>query len=241
MSSILKALEKAEESHSTRRNGGDGGLIRARKQRPTWVMPVAVLCGAAVATLVTFAAMGGFSRQPQVAAVAQLAPVPAVAAKTAPVIVAPLNPVTELPAVMPAQALPSQPLPSQPVGALVAPSPKVPQLPVLQGKAVRSATVPVPHPASAQRVPVQAAPVQAAPVQAASEPEVAPAHAGPVLKVTGIAWQNNGESSFAVVNGRAVLQGGMVDGFKVMEIHHDMVRFSGSSGTIDVPMGDENN
>jgi general secretion pathway protein B len=251
MSSILKALEKAEESHSTRRNGGDGGLIRARKQRPTWVMPVAVLCGAAVATLVTFAAMGGFSRQAQPAPVAQVAQVPAVGAKTAPVIVAPLNPVTELPAVMPEQALPnqtlpsqmlpSQMLPSQPAGVLVAPSPKVPPLPALQGKAVRSAAVPVPHPAAAQRAPVQAAPVQAAPAQAASEPEVAPAHTGPVLKVTGIAWQNNGESSFAVVNGRAVLQGGMVDGFKVMEIHHDMVRFSGSGGTIDVPLGDENN
>jgi general secretion pathway protein B len=241
MSSILKALEKAEESHSTRRSGGDGGLIRARKQRPTWVMPVAVLCGAAVATLVTFAAMGGFSRQAQPAPVAQVAQVPAVGAKTAPVIVAPLNPVTELPAVMPQQPLPSQTLPSQPAGVSVAPSAKVPPLPALQGKTVRSAAIPVPHPAAAQRVPVQAAPVQAAPAQAASEPEVAPAHTGPVLKVTGIAWQNNGESSFAVVNGRAVLQGGMVDGFKVMEIHHDMVRFSGSGGTIDVPLGDENN
>jgi general secretion pathway protein B len=226
MSSILKALEKAEESHSTRRNGGDSGLIRTRTHRPSWVMPAAVLCGAVVATLVTFAAMGGFSRQAPVAQV-PVAQVPAVVAKTGPVVVAPLNPVIELPA-----ALPEQTPASQSAGALVLPGPKVAPLPALTGKAARHAMVPMPHPAS----------VQPSPAQTTPEPEATAAEkAAPALRVTGIAWQNNGESSFAVVNGKAVLQGGMVDGFKVMEIHHDMVRFSGSSGTIDVPLGGEEN
>jgi len=221
MSSILKALEKAEESHSTRRNGGDSGLIRTRTHRPSWVMPAAVLCGAVVAALVTFAAMGGFSRQ------APVAQVPAVVAKTGPVVVAPINPVIELPAAL------SEQTPASPsAGALVLPSPKVAPLPALTGKAARHAMVPMPHPAS----------VQPSPAQTAPEPEAAAAEkAAPALRVTGIAWQNNGESSFAVVNGKAVLQGGVVDGFKVMEIHHDMVRFSGSSGTIDVPLGGEEN
>jgi general secretion pathway protein B len=80
-------------------------------------------------------------------------------------------------------------------------------------------------------------PAQANPVPAAA-PAVAAVPVHPEPKVSGVAYQNNG-SSFAVVNGRAVLQGGTVDGFKVLEIHQDRVRFSGSNGTFEVPVGDD--
>jgi general secretion pathway protein B len=265
MSSILKALEKAEESNS-KRPAGESGLIRSRRHRPTWVMPVAVFCGAAVATLATYAAMGGFSRH------APVASAPAVVAKAATVVVAPLNPVVETPAAAPAQTLPAEPAGATPApiqqavpvvnpapsGATkavslsppkIAPlvSPKAAPLPSLRagslgnpkvaaqpiGKARAIAKVAAPQPVSVQPAAVQVAP---APVTA---PVVAPAPALPELKVSGIAWQGKGESSFAVVNGRAVLQGATVDGFKVLEIHQDVVKFSNGQKTFEVPLGEE--
>jgi len=283
MSSILKALEKAEQSNSTRRGGVDSGLLRTRNSRPSWVLPAAVLAGGAVAALLTYAAMGGFSRP------APLARASAPIARTAPVVVAPLHPSSEAPAGQ-VQAAPLDPAanpqqspawtatipgaasspdaaagqpqaspgaapatPQQeaanPAALLIpksAPARKVAALPktlplsALPGKASRSAAVARPQPAAAIAAPAQAAPapVKAAEPAAAESAAPPPAPAAPALKVTGIAWQNKGESSFAVVNGRAVLQGATVDGYKVLEIHHDMVRFSGKQGTIDVPLGE---
>jgi general secretion pathway protein B len=179
--------------------------------------------------LVTFAAMGGFSRH------APAAQVPAVVAMTAPAVVAPYYPVTQMPAAKPAQA-PS----SEPTGASAVPKPRAKPLPTFPAKAGRAAKVPAPHPASGHPSPVHAAPVQASPLPEAAA-AVAPAQTRQELRVTGIAWQNNGESSFAVVNGRAVTKGGTVDGFKVVEIHQDTVRFSGSGGSFDVPLGETNN
>ena len=261
MSSILKALEKAEESNGSKRMAGDSDLIRSRKSRPTWVMPVSVLCGAAAATLATFAIMGGFSRH---APVAQL---PVAVTRSAPSVVTPLNPVTEAPVPVPSA-------PVEPAGVTSAPGPKAAPAENLKESAVlNSKAAPVLKPAAAaplvlkpavlvgphavspaagkaraaapQQAAVRLAPVRMAPAQPATvvavkpAPVASPAPAPPELKVSGIAWQSNGESSFAVVNGRAVLQGATVDGFKVLEIRPDMVRFSGSSGNIDVPLGDD--
>ena len=284
MSSILKALEKAEESNSTRRAPSDDGLIRSRKSRPAWIMPGAVLCAAVLATLATFTAMGGFSRHTP--------PVPAPLARgAAPVAVAPANPVNEAPATTVVQSLPVVP-----EGAPVMPAPKAaPLVPQLPAPAAAPKAAPLAAVKAAPIARVKAAPVasvKAAPVaslkaaavahqkvaplaslnavplparkvpaaasrQAAAQPapqqikttQVTPVAAAPVapapgparpeLKVSGIAWQNSGASSFAVVNGRAVLQGSMVDGYKVQEIRHDAVRFSGSGGTFEVPLGDD--
>ena len=245
MSSILKALEKVEESNSTKRVAGDSALIRSRKSRPVWVMPVAVLCGAGVATLATFAAMGGFSRH------APVAQASLVVAKAAPVVVAPLNQVVETPVLAPEQAPPVDPallipgsksapvanLKGSPVAnpkAVAAVNPKA--VSRSTGKSAAASAAAVPGSASLQPASVQPAPAQAAPV---SQVVPAPAPARPELKVSGIVWQKNGESSFAVVNNRAVQQGGTVDGYKVLEIHHDMVRFSGRDGNVDVPLGDD--
>jgi general secretion pathway protein B len=216
MSSILKALEKVEESQSTRRSAGVNGLARGRERRPAWVVPAGVLGGAAVAALVTFAAMGGFSHRATPAA--QVTSV----AKSSSVLVAPLNPVTEVTA-------------SQPAAEVVVPQAKAltASFPALPVKSRRVAAV------SAAR-PLQAAPVKATPVPVAT-PEatapVAPEKASPEIRVTGIAWQKDSASSAAIVNGHPVQSGGMVDGYKVEEIFEDKVRFSGSNGKIDVQLG----
>jgi len=266
MSSILKALEKAEESNSTKRMAGDSDFIRSRKTRPTWVMPGAVLGTAVLAVLVTFAVMGGFSRP------APSAKLPVVVAKPAPapVAVAPVSTVIETPAIVPELAVPGRSATAAPV-VVPKTSPVISQItaakPVAKltsqpnGKAVpevnakgtsavnakvtspakaKIATLPVVK-AHAAATKVQAVPAQAAPAQAKVEaaPAVDPVPAHPEPKVSGIAWQNNGESSFAVVNGRAVLQGSTVDGFKILEIHQDSVKFSGSNGTFEVLLGGE--
>jgi len=274
MSSILKALEKAEESNSTKRMAGDSDLIRSRKSRPTWVLPGAVLGTAALAVLVTFAIMGGFSRP------APSAKLPVVVTKTAPApsVATPVNTVIETPAIVPEQAAPGGSVKAAPVPGPKAPlvsnrkaaakpeakvTPQVnakaaPQVnakaaPQVNAKAApqvsakvtsplksKTATLPVGK-AQAAVTKVQAVPAQTAPAQARVEaaPAVVPVPAHPEPKVSGIAWQSTGESSFAVVNGRAVLQGSTVDGFKVLEIHQDAVKFSGSNGTFEVLLGGE--
>jgi general secretion pathway protein B len=229
-------------------------------------MPAAVLCGAGLATLATFAAMGGFSRHTPAAAL------PVLAAKAAPVVVAPLNPVVETPAAPVEQAVSVEPagalqVPNQaiapawnqktapvanlqaapasnqdgaPAGNLkAAPVANLKPAPLLKAKAVplpavkpRAVTAAVPQAAYVHPSSLQSAPIQAAPL-------LAPAPVRPELKVSGIAWQNSGESSFAVVNGHAVLQGGMVDGFKVLEIRQDTVKFSGPDGNFEVPLGSD--
>jgi general secretion pathway protein B len=284
MSSILKALEKAEESNSTKRVAGDSDFIRSRKSRPSWVMPGAVLGTAGLAVLVTFAVMGGFSRPaPSVKVpVVVAAPTPA----PAPAVLAPVNTVIESPAVVPEQTPPGRsaralavpdpktsPVTSQKAGskpdAKVTSQVNAKAVPVVNAKAVpvvnakgtapvnvkgtlsinakvtpavksKIATLPAGK-SHAAAVKVPAVPVQSAASQARVEtaPAVAPVPAHPEPKVSGIAWQSNGESSFAVVNGRAVLQGSTVDGFKVLEIHQDAVKFSGSNGTFEVPLGGE--
>ena len=207
MSSILKALEKVEESQNPRRHGGAAGLARGRERRPAWVVPAWALGGAAVATVVTFAIMGGFSR-PTAPPVAQQVDK---LANSAPVAVAPLNP-----------------LPVTPASAPAAKSARLPSAAVAQPASVR--------PAVAQAAPAVATPAVATPAPDAT-PQVAPEKPRQEVRVTGIAWQREGESSVAMVNGRPVRQGGVVDGFKVEQIYEDSVRFSGINGSLTVPLG----
>ena len=234
MSSILKALEKVEESQNPRRHGGAAGLARGRERRPAWVVPAWALGGAAVATVVTFAIMGGFSR-PTAPPVAQQVDK---LANSAPVAVAPLNPLPVTPASAPVGT------PSAPVRqAATAPAPKA--LPTqASAPAARSARLPsaaVAQPASVRPAVAQAAPAVATPAVATpapdATPQVAPEKPRQEVRVTGIAWQREGESSVAMVNGRPVRQGGVVDGFKVEQIYEDSVRFSGINGSLTVPLG----
>lgn len=228
MSSILKALEKVEESHA-RRNAGASGLVRARERRAAWVVPAWALGGATVAALATFAVMGGFSRP--AAPVAQQVDA---AAKPAPVVVSPLVPGAEAPGAQPEEAGPNQaaevfavPIPK----VLPAPHPTSPPK-----KAVPVAAVAVTRPAPVHSSAAQAAPAMAIPVSEET-PQAIEEKPRQEIRVTGIAWQKDSASSLAMVNGRPVREGALVDGFKLEEILEDSVRFSGSNGKLTIPLG----
>jgi general secretion pathway protein B len=59
----------------------------------------------------------------------------------------------------------------------------------------------------------------------------------PVLKVTGIGWQKGNADRLAIVNGRAVSEGAVVEGARVEEIFPDRVRFSFNDKTFEIPLG----
>lgn len=233
MSSILKALEKAEEN-SSKRIAAEHDMIRARRARPVWVVPTAVIGGAAVAALVTFAAMGGFTRHSSPQSVSAPATPAANATAKAPAALA------VAPAPAPAVAAPAAPAAAAPAASAAPSAAKSAAAAPGAGKGVQTAKAPVhKQPAAAPQQPaaVQAAPIAPPAAPMAVAPVAAPTHAE--LKVSGVAWQGNGESSFAVVNGRGVLQGATVEGYKVLEIHPDRVRFQGSNGTFEVPVDEE--
>lgn len=214
MSSILKALEKVEDAQNQKRNPGAGGLGRKRERRPAWLIPAWSLGGAAVATLVTYSIMGGFGKSaPPAAQVVATAPRPA-AQPVAPVAKAA---VPAAPAVAPAVA------PAAPVKRVAAPVAVKPQQTRHQVKA---------------KAPVRKQQVAPAPKPAAKPQPSLKVPAPPQeIRVTGIAWQNDSQSSFAMVNGRPVRQGMVVDGYKVEQIFEDSVRFSGGKGPVTIPLG----
>jgi general secretion pathway protein B len=253
MSSILKALEKVEDAQNQRRNPGAGGLGRKRERRPAWVIPAWSLGGAAVATLVTYTIMGGFGKQaPPAAPVVAAAPQPAAQA------VAPAaKPVAPVAKAVPSPAsagiaAPAVPAPGKGPVKQIAPKheqarheaeapvrkQQVAATPIQPAKPAMKKPLPVKIPAPP--VPVRTATVHAAPVAApvAAPPRpVAGEKPNQEIRVTGIAWQNDSQSSFAMVNGRPVRQGAVVDGYKVEQILENSVRFSGAKGSFTVPLG----
>jgi general secretion pathway protein B len=66
-------------------------------------------------------------------------------------------------------------------------------------------------------------------------PEALPAP--PVLKVTGIGWQKDNADRLAIVNGKAVSEGAVVEGARVEEIFPDRVRFSFNDKAFEIPLG----
>ncbi|MBU5638217.1 hypothetical protein KOM00_15925 [Geomonas sp. Red69] len=271
MSSILKALEKVDESQRSRRPAGTGGLPKARGRRPAWLIPVWTLAGAAIATLATYALMGGFSRPAarvtpnSVDAVATAAPAAAVPAQAASAVgqqqaatavapehtsaaaaaapVAAVKPakVATKPALVPVAATApkqvAQPV-AKPVTQAAAKAATKPQIPArVAAKQLAQPSVMAKASAVAQPAVVQPAPAVAVPASAAPQP--VPQHKSrPDIRVTGIAWQNSSESSFAMVNGSPMRQGNSVNGYKIEQIYEDSVRFSNSKGnSLVVPLG----
>lgn len=263
MSSILKALEKVEDAQNPRRHGGAQGLARGRERRSAWLIPAWALGGATVAALATFAAMGGFSRNSSkvVQAKAEVPIVDAAAPQQARPSALPakqpksaksagtqkgtggaLQLATKSPtqakqagakkeAHLSAKEMEAHKRESQAHRKEQASSGHGGSGKESAAKGAKLPAVTAPRPAAVQVAPVIAAP--AAPVH----PEVAQEKPRQALRVTGIAWQNDGASSFAMVNGRPVRQGAVVDGMRVEQIHPDSVKFSGSNGSIVVPLG----
>lgn len=233
MSSILKALQKAEEEKAARRNAGPlaGDIGRVRQERgrkPRWLIPAAMAAVAAVAVLTTFALMGGFSRRKQEAS---------------------LQPANKV-AAPPAQSwpLPATPPATAPLAADNA-AMQPPNVQPGQGKnpGARIATVVTPQPRAATVAARAKTPVEIAVPAIKKEPEqqdlqttvahVSGKHADADFKVSGIAWQKESASRLAVVNGTAVTQGGVVDGARVEEILPDRVRLTLDKRSFEVLLG----
>ncbi len=227
MSSILKALQKAEEEKAARRNAGplaaDIGRIRPdRGRKPRWVMLAAMAAVAVVAVLATFTFMGGFSQRKRVAA------------QTATGNAAPSTQVQPVTVTIPVTT--SLPRPD----AVAVPSPKERSGPDKSPAAVilpqqHTAYLPAKTPA-ASAVPV----IGSEHARPARQTAVAPPsgqHTATDFKVTGIAWQKESASRIAVVNGASVVQGATVDGARVEEIFPDRVRLTMDNRSFDVPLG----
>lgn len=257
MSSILKALEKVDESQRPRRSA-NGGIGRGRERRPAWLLPAWTLGGAAVAALVTYTLMGGFARPTPVAekpARPAVAEVPAkvvqqpaaekqqpaqqhVAEPATQPVAAPVAKVAAKPA-QPVAKTSASPVVQSTVPALAAKpinTAKIAAVTTKQPAAVK-AVLPVQKSHPVSNVALQPAPVEAS-IASAATPEPAAQKSRPAIRVSGIAWQNSSEASFAMVNGRALRQGAVVEGYKIEQIYEDSVRFSNSKGnSLVVPLG----
>ncbi|TSK06112.1 MAG: hypothetical protein FPO08_14950 [Geobacter sp.] len=260
MSSILKALEKVDESQRPRR-AASGGIGRGRDRRPAWLLPAWTLGGASVAAIVTYALMGGFTRP---TTVAEKPASPAVAEAPAKVVQQPVaekqQPVQQQVAAPAAQpvAAPVVKVAAktvQPVAKTSAKPAVQSTVPALAAKPVHNGAKVAATPAATkqqaavkvtqplQRVrPVSNAALQPVSIEAAAVaavvPDPAPQKSRPAIRVSGIAWQNSSEASFAMVNGRAMRHGAVVEGYKLEQIYEDSVRFSNSKGnSLVVPLG----
>jgi general secretion pathway protein B len=220
MSSILEALKKLEEEKAARR--GTGGNIagkviaasRRGRQRPAWFVPAGMAAVAAVAVLITYAVMGGFSPRP-VGTAARKDPEPASVTVTVPAPHADTNDGMKDDASRTWLPVPGQ------------------------REAVSHAAATKPSAAAKHSSPSQAAPQESIPAQAASSPETAANAPPPELNVTGIAWQKDSASRLAVVNGVSLAEGGMIAGARVREIRPDRVLFSFNKKEFEVSLGKE--
>ena len=70
-------------------------------------------------------------------------------------------------------------------------------------------------------------------------PSVVAAQSLPEIRVTGIAWQKERGASAAIVNGRPVAEGEVVDGCRVEQIYQDKVSFANGSRKFDASLGGE--
>ncbi|ABQ25683.1 hypothetical protein [Geotalea uraniireducens] len=234
MSSILKALQKAEEEKAARRNAGPlaGDISRVRQERgrkPRWLIPAAMAAVAAVAVLTTFVLMGGFSQRKQETVSQPANNVAAPLSQSRPLSGTPTATAAPLAADnAAAQPLNVQPGPGKNPGAQVATvvSPR-PHAAVVAAKAKTPVESAVP---AIKKVPEQQDPqTTVAPVSGK--------HADADFKVSGIAWQKESASRLAVVNGTAVTQGGVVDGARVEAILPDRVRLTLDKRSFEVLLG----
>jgi general secretion pathway protein B len=217
MSSILEALKKLEDEKAARQSGAGhiaGKVVksgRRAKPRPKWILPAGMAAVVVIAVLATYIMMGGMSNRsgtPQPAPSVQSQPEPGIALQ--------------------GQAHPSAPatIPTATIHAgRKRPLPPLPST-TPAGEA--------PAPAAANRLPQgeAALPVKSVPPL---QPAAAPGH--PVLQVTGIGWQKDNANRMAIVNGRPVVVGNVVEGAKVEEILPDRVRFSINGRGLEIAVG----
>jgi general secretion pathway protein B len=218
MSSILEALKKLEDEKATRLIGAGniaGKVVKAgrrTKQQPRWLLPLGMVVVAAVAVVATYIVTLTSYRQE-------------------------LSAVSTQPEMVSTN---QQPVSTESRQMSVPPAP----MPSLPSTVVRDEPIP---PSPSIKVEKQARPINSQPRQPESEsrkaekpaepPQLAVPSGPPPLKVAGIAWQKGNAERMAIVNGRPVTEGTVVEGAKVEEIFPDRVRFSYDEKTFDIPLG----
>ena len=233
MSSILKALKKLEDEKSIRKPDSlkiDAEILRgdsARRFSPMGISLLAALlfiCGSGATYF--FMSSDTNNVKATVSDVAPIAP-PSPAAAIAPVAEEPknLNPQADLP--KPDKVVMSAGSDNK-LGNTPPSSVTTPRLPaqVQPGQRIRQ---------SKEKLPV--APPQSAPTTTTRP--VAPVMA-PLLKVNGIAFQEENADRVAIVNGAPVANGSVIEGAKVEDIQKDRVRFSYGGEKFDVALGKSN-
>ena len=73
-----------------------------------------------------------------------------------------------------------------------------------------------------------------------SPPSSSSVKAVPALRVNGIAFQEGGSESVAMINGVPLLRGAVIDGVKIEEIHRNRVGFSCNGTTFEIQLGQSN-
>lgn len=209
MSSILKALQKLEQEKATRQETpvDIARDILAPHRLNRRRLIWLICCGMAIIALLAVLTT--------YALMGGFSPRP-----DTPVAVA--VPPRDLPVVVPVKpAAPARTTvkqPSQPpITAPVAPAYPAPKITA------------VPAPAAPQ-------PPVVAPVESRESRPVVPPLPTPALAVTGIAYQQGSASRMAVVNGRSVMEGTIIEGARVEAILQDRVRFSFDKRSFDVPV-----
>lgn len=221
MSSILKALKKLEDEKAARSGKAAdiaGAILktgRRKGEKQRWLIPSGMLAVAVIAVLATYAVMGGFSsrRQETTPATERISPQPQPVAPT-PIAVAPPRPSGVEPRLQ-------RTLPKAAKNSIL----RVTQTSTPRTPAVKE------EPRSVISTPQQAT------ATVEKRPEALPPVAIPVLKVSGIAWQKDGASRLAVVNGTSVAEGATVGGARVDQIFPDRVRFTFENRTVEIPLG----
>jgi general secretion pathway protein B len=169
-------------------------------------------CTAIVTVLATYLVMGGFSGHHEAAPI-----LPGEAQQAAAV---PQATIPAPPSIVSASHVQANPAPGKPVRTA---SPQ----PVTQAPLSR-------QPASPETPSLRSTPPT---TEKPATPPPADAPALPELRVTGIAWQKESADSLAMINGRAIAEGGTVDGAKVVKIFPERVRFSIGDRSFEVPLG----
>jgi general secretion pathway protein B len=216
MSSILKALKRLEQENSTRKPDSykiDAEILKSSSSRKTSSVGI-IFAACAVFACGSFAAYLYLKNtMPPASVIATTpAPRPEIRAETPVVTVTPPEP----PVILPADQIMAQPKVIAPATVKAMPTFIQPDLQQRQPQPVKPAET------AQQSVKESADPNTVTPtatrVNAPSKPAV--------LKLDGIAFQDGGADSLAVINGTTVSKGSMIEGARIDEVLKDRVKFS---------------
>jgi general secretion pathway protein B len=229
MSSILKALKRLEHEKASRKPDSfniNADILKSSSSRKISSVGV-IFAACAVFACGSFAAYLYLKNTMSPASVISTspAPKPEIRAETKIVTVIP----SEQPVILPADQNMVQPKVAVPVTVKTIPSLQ-PTVQFHQQQSVKSAeTAPQSLKQTADPKPLPS-----------STSSVNPPAKPTALKLDGIAFQDGGVDSLAVINGTSVSKGSMIEGAKVEEVLKDRVRFSRGVDTFEIILDKSN-